>query len=419
MLRTAWVLYAGREPTAFAGGDPVAYLYYGRELAAGHGYCSFITNLPTAFYPIGYPLFIALFAWPAQHGLLPDDVTRLVGLAQAVLGTATVLFVWVIARRLFGETAATIAAFLVAFWPGLILLTASLNLETVFVALLMGALAVLLSDEDKHGTARVFVAGLLLGLSALVRPFSIPVLVAVLIGTCVQRGWRPALHVTALLTLSMALVLAPWVWRNQRTLGTTSLSTNMGDTFCLDHREGAFGYFAFAEECLQGYDDVAPADVERVRNDENLRRGLRFIRDNPGEEVRLIPIRAWHTIEHDHDGLLAVEAGSGPFVPRWLRVALKFVANWWYWITLALAALGVPAFVRRSRPELGNRLIVGLTAAILIAIPLELYGYTRFHIPVLPFQAIAAAVTVAGALDRRARRSEPRTAARTAATPAP
>ena len=423
VLRTAWVLYAAREPTGFSAGDPLAYLYYGRELAAGHGYRSFVTHEPTAFYPIGYPLFLALFAWPAQHGLLPDDVPRLAGVAQALLGTATVLFVWVIARRLFGERVALVAAGLTAVWPGLVLMTGSLNVETVFVALLTGALAVLVgrpSGTDDYATTRLLLAGVLLGLSALVRPFSLPVLGAVLIGVWCQHGIRVALRTTAWLALPVVLVLAPWVARNQRELGTTSLSTNMGDTLCLDHRIDALGYFSFPAECFQGFDDVAPADLEQVRNRENTRRAVTFIREHPADELRLIPIRAWHMIEHDHDGLVGVESGgANPFVPSAVRTVLEVTADWWYWITLALAVAAVPAFFRRSRPALGDRVIVGITLLTLIAIPLELYGYTRFHIPLLPFQAIAAAVTIVAIVDWRSRRSAPRPAARTAAVPAP
>ena len=402
-MRVVWVLYAAREPTGFSAGDPLAYLYYGRELAAGHGYRSFITNEPTAFYPIGYPLFIALFAWPAQHGLVPDDVPRLVGLAQALLGTATVLFVWTIARRIFGERVAVVAAGLTAFWPGLILLTASLNLETVFIALLFGALAVLVGrppGQDTYDVRRLLVAGALLGLSALVRPFSLPVLGAVLIGVWCQHGWRSALRATAVVALAVAVVLAPWVARNQRELGTTALSTNMGDTLCLDHRVGALGYFTFAPECFQGFDDVAPADVDQVRNRENTHRALSFIREHPGDELRLITVRAWHLVEHDHDGLLGVESGgANPFAPSALRTALRLVADWWYWMTLAAAVVAVPAFFRRPRPQRADGVIVGLTMLVLLAIPLELYGYTRFHLPLLPLQAIAAGVTIVALLD--------------------
>ncbi|HMC70001.1 MAG TPA: hypothetical protein VKJ07_12670, partial [Mycobacteriales bacterium] len=186
------------------------------------------------------------------------------------------------------------------------------------------------------------------------------------------------------------------------------------------HRVEATGYFSFAPECFEGFDGVASADIEQVRNRENTRRALTFIRDHPGTELHLITLRAWHLVEHDHDGLLGVESGGAkPFVPDALRTALRLVADWWYWITLGLAAAGVPAFFRRATPHRGDRLIVGLTAAMLMAIPLELYGYTRFHLPVLPFQAMAAAVTIVGALDWRARRSARPTPTRTAAAPGP
>lgn len=410
VLRVAWVAYAAREPTVFNSGDPYAYLFHGRELAAGRGYHSLVSTVPTAFYPIGYPLFIALFAWPVQHGLLPDDVTRLVGVAQAMLGTATVLAVWVIARRLFDARVGLLAAALVALWPGLILMTASLNLETVFVALLLGAVAVIVGrpdDQDIPTGSRMLVAGTLLGLSALVRPFSLPVLGAVLAGLLVvrpRRAW-PALWATALLAVPVVLILAPWVARNQREMGTTALSTNMGETFCMDHRVGALGYFTFPAECFEGFEDVPEADIERVRNDEDLRRGLRFIREHPTTELRLIFTRARYMVDGDHDGLLGVESnGATPFLPEALRDGLRWVADSWYRVMLLLALAGLPAFVRRATPRPRDRVLVLLTAAVLIAIPLELYGYTRFHIPAIPFQAIAAALTLVWIADRLPRR---------------
>ncbi|HEV3226981.1 MAG TPA: glycosyltransferase family 39 protein [Acidimicrobiales bacterium] len=410
-LRITWVLYAAREPTGFSAGDPLAYLYYGRELAAGHGYRSFVTHAPTAFYPIGYPLFIALFAWPAQHGWLPDDVTRLVASAQAVLGTATVLCVWVIGRRLFGPRVALVAAALTACWPGLVLMTGSLNLETVFVALLMGSVAVLVSgaEGEELSRRRLLITGALLGLSALVRPFSLPVLAALAIGVLVARGGRSAVRAVAWTAVPVALVLAPWIARNERELGTTALSTNMGDTLCLDHREGATGHFSFPPECFSGFDAVPLANLEQVRNREDANRAFAFVREHPASELRLVFVRARYMVEGDHDGLTGVESGGAdPFLPAWLRTSLRLSADWWYWITLALAVFAVPALFRRGTPNRSDRLIVGLTAAALIAIPLELYGYTRFHIPLLPFQAIAAAFTIVAVRDLAARRAQHR-----------
>ena len=76
MLRVSWALYAAREPFGFFAGDPLAYLYYGKELAAGHGYRSFVTHQPTAFYPIGYPLFISLEYEAAKFSLKGQERPR-------------------------------------------------------------------------------------------------------------------------------------------------------------------------------------------------------------------------------------------------------------------------------------------------------------------------------------------------------
>jgi hypothetical protein len=423
LLRVVWVAYAAREPTLFNSGDPWAYLLHGREIAAGRGYHVVGSTVPTAFYPIGYPLYIALFAWPVQHGLLPDDVTRLVGFSQAVLGTATALFVWVVANRAVGARAAIIAAALVAFWPGLILLGASLSLETVFVALMMASLAVLAARPASDAlptTRRLLVAGLLLGLSALVRPFSIVVLGAVFVAVVVVRPPRPvvtALRITLTLAVPVVLVLAPAMIRNQRAVGTIALSTNMGETFCLDHHVGATGRFAYPEECFTGFDDVAPEDLERVRNDEDFRRGLRFIRDHPSTEIGLVFDRLWYTHEGDHDGVLQVEAsGRTPFLPSALRTTLDGIADWWYRAALLAALAGAVLALRPSHGRQLDRTTMLLTAFALTLVPLELYGYTRFHIPVIPFQAILAAVTLAWLHERGAsRRPAPSSARDTAA----
>jgi hypothetical protein len=394
-LRVAWALYAAREPTAFS--DPLGYLYYGRQLAAGHGYRSVITHEPTAFYPIGFPLFVAGVAWVVAHTPLPDDLPNAVAVVHALLSTATVLLTWIVARRLFGGRVALVAAALMALWPGLILLVATAHLETVFVFLVMAALAVLLGrrDEGPPSFRRVLVAGALLGLSALVRPFSLLFLPALFIGWGAGgRGWARAAVWTLWAALPVVVVLTPWVVRNQRELGTPVLSTNMGDTLCLDHRQGAIGRFTFPRSCFEGYEGVPPAEIEQERNREGIRRALRFVADHPGRELELIGLRARYMVEGDHDGLTMVESnGDDPFLPDWLRSALRVVADSWYWVTLALAVPGMVAFARRAGPHRDERLVVLLAGLSLFVVTLELYGYTRFHVPVLPFQAIAAAVT--------------------------
>ena len=67
----------------------------------------------------------------------------------------------------------------------------------------------------------------------------------------------------------------------------------------------------------------------------------------------------------------------------------------YYYVVLALA---LPAVVRFGRDP--KRLFVLLVAGSLAIVPLYLYGLARFHIPLLPFLAIGAAVTIDGIRSR-------------------
>ena len=60
-----------------------------------------------------------------------------------------------------------------------------------------------------------------------------------------------------------------------------------------------------------------------------------------------------------------------------------------FFVAVALGLMAVPAFLGRRRPW---RLFFLLAAAALAAQPLIFFGDPRFHVPVLPFVAVLAAV---------------------------
>jgi hypothetical protein len=109
-------------------------------------------------------------------------------------------------------------------------------------------------------------------------------------------------------------------------------------------------------------------------------------------EARLLFLRAYHTIKNDHDGLSAWESyGSDRFIPSALRRALEIVADIYFFAALGLALLAVPAFLGRARPW---HLLFLLAAVALAVQPLIFFGDPRFHVPVLPFLAVFAAVAL-------------------------
>ena len=400
-LRIAWSLYATEEPIASVSGDAYSYYYYyGQELAAGDGYVGYTSGEPTAYYPIGYPAILAPLFWVVRHTPIPDNLPLAGSLLNAAFGTLSVGLVFVIARRVFGTRAGLVAAAVTAVWPNLVFYTATFQLETAFILFALAAVAVVVAHDWATGPpsrARLLAFGAVLGLSALVRPFSLPFLAGLVVAFLVVGcGWRRALTALGWPLLALAVVLTPWTMRNLVVMDSPIVfSTNMGDTLCLDRHADATGTFQWAshEGCVE------PDTPEVERNSRNTRKAIEFVLEHPDKELRQILERARYMMEQDHDGLTAAESGNANrFLGHRLRTVLARTADWFFYAALVLAALGLPAFFRGLRPV---RLFVVVAMLSLVAVPLGLWGNPRFHVPALPFLAIAAAVPLTGLRSRR------------------
>jgi hypothetical protein len=198
--------------------------------------------------------------------------------------------------------------------------------------------------------------------------------------------------------LTLVVVVSPWTVRNLVVMDAfVPFSTNTGDTMCIDRSLNATGAFRWAthEGCASS-EGVPPQEYEVHQNAANIGLALRFIRDHPGKELELIPKRAWHMMKHDHDGLVAAEGGDhNPFLGHRVRNILRLVADWSFYALLVLSVIGLPAFLRPPRRP--DRVLVLAALLTLLAVPLMLYGNTRFHVPMLPLMAVAAAIPVARA----------------------
>lgn len=390
------MLYAAREPFGFFGGDQTAYLEVGRGIADGDGYHSLVTGEPSAFWPPGYPLVVAAVALAAERGPLPGELPAWLGAAQAVVGAATIVPVWWLARAVSGrDRAGTVAAALVALWPSLVLYTATFHLETVFIAVLTGSVALLARGSTITG-------GLALGVSVLVRPFALPVVAAVALA---RRSARDAAVVGAV----VVAVQVPWVARNAIVLDAfVPSSTNAGDTLCIDHRDGGTGRFAFPPECFAGLSDVPADRIEVERNERNLREAVEWVVDNPGDEVGRWTARAAELVRHDHAALDAVESeGHRPFIPDAARDVLRVAADAFYAVVAPVGAVGATWLLASRRRRTPTGVLVVATIVSLLALPVLLYGLTRFHLPALPFLAITAAALLDEALTATSRRGRP------------
>jgi hypothetical protein len=269
--------------------------------------------------------------------------------------------------------------------------------ETVFNFLVMGAVLLVValpSSARRVGWRRWAAFGVVLGLSALVRPISLTFVAVLFVVLLVARfGWAAAARYVGVATAAAIVVLVPWTARNVKaTHSFVVISTNLGDNLCMSRHAGATGAFQASSACIVGREMGATPAHEVEANSTNTRRAARFVRDHPLSEVRLWFLRGYHTIQNDHDGLRASESyGANPFVPGAFRRALEVLADVYFFAALVLGVLAVPAFVRRGRPW---HLFFLLAAAALAVQPVIFFGDPRFHVPVLPFIAVLAAVAL-------------------------
>jgi 4-amino-4-deoxy-L-arabinose transferase-like glycosyltransferase len=175
-----------------------------------------------------YPAFLIPF-----FNLIPDEdaVGQLVAarVGQAAVDALTVLLVYLIARRLFGERAGRVALVAQAVDLRYVFAAGAIATETLFVALMAACMLFYIraSTSLKAGPYRL--AGLMLGLALLTRP--VPLLFPALL--VAHAALRPsdrgrALGGVAWLIVIAGLVTAPWL---VRTAALTDEFTPITNTF--------------------------------------------------------------------------------------------------------------------------------------------------------------------------------------------
>lgn len=203
------------DPGRYRSSDERSYARLALSLAGGEGYAPDGISDPWRWAP-GAP---ALFA--AGHllagGLDGDDPGRLRSAfwAQALVGGALIVVVFLLAAGLAGPPAGLIAAALVASYPPLVRATGDLVSEPLGALTLALAMLAVLGAWRRPDRPRLVLAGALLGAALLVRA-DLLFLPAALGGVWwlaarPRAGGRAALRQAGVIALVPLLVAAPWI----------------------------------------------------------------------------------------------------------------------------------------------------------------------------------------------------------------
>lgn len=215
--------------------DAYDYDRHARSIAAGQGYAPLGTGpgRETAFRPPGYPYFLAaIYQITGLERADAEERARAGRIANAVVGTAIVALIGLLAVQLFNRRIALAAMALAAIYVPLVLVGGALMSETLFAALMLAALvAAIQARRSPHSLRWCAVAGLLAGLMILTRANAIVLLAPLAVAVWAGRPWRAwrSIAAPALLVAVALATVAPWTVRNATVLDSfVPVSTQLG-----------------------------------------------------------------------------------------------------------------------------------------------------------------------------------------------
>jgi 4-amino-4-deoxy-L-arabinose transferase-like glycosyltransferase len=370
------------------------------------GTYGFIPEIPSAYTQPLYGFFLIPLYWVLERHWL------VIGLAHVVVAVTTAWLVYELARRLLDVRGALLAALLTTLHPYLVWHDVHMNREILdhFLAAAAVLLTLLVAQRQSAPRNRLFLGGALgvtLGLMVLgnVRTLFVPLILGAYV-LWRRRGWtwEPAIALGV-----AALVVVPWVVRNETNVGCAAITTDARALWKANNEHTL--------ETLRGggwIDDVpnirgappSPQDAAElyfetgrlVRTDECAQmrfyreRALDFVQEQPGEKARLALFGAkllWQPWVFQTEG----RPGKG----TWLDLGRSIAEPAFMIAVYLLAAYGL-TLVPRHFTVLALALLGYQTIVAMLFV-----GATRYRVPFDFLLMIPAASAFLGLTRKRAR----------------
>ena len=384
-------------------GDPVDYDRHAAYLAEYGTYppsSQAAPGSPAAFRPPAWPYLLAGVYEVSGERWTAGRFTA------AVLGTLSVLMIYLIASLTLGRKVAICAGALAAVLPPMVFLSGSLVAENLFVPLmLVAAWATLRARDAEHIARWAVLAGAAAGLAALTRTNGLALLLPIAIGLAAAGGFtfrrialRPLLA-PAVALVAAALAIAPWTIRNAAAFGEfVPVSTQSGYTMA-----AVWNTEADSPGPSRGRPQYGPVEpfqhrpgVDEVELDRTLREhATDYARDHPGYVVELTGLNFLRMFKLASDESFTfywnLERDMTPVRRALDSIGLAAL------VALVLAGLILRPTRRRVR---GVPWWLWLFPALMLASSVLFLGNPRYRTPLDPFFVLLAAVAVSEMLER-------------------
>jgi 4-amino-4-deoxy-L-arabinose transferase-like glycosyltransferase len=380
----------------FGFGDSESYWELGRAIARGEPY-EYGPDRLKIFRTPGYPALLAPLFW-----LREEPPIMWARAESAMLSTAAVAGVAWLARLLFDQRTALIAAAISAVYPEAIALGAFVLSEAPFAPLMVLNLVCWTLAWKATGARGVICwslsSGVAAGLATLMRPsWLLFVPFAALAGamSCASsrnategvpyRALRRQVGIAIITLVGLFLTMLPWWIRNYQVAGrfvptTLQVGASLYDglspmaTGASDMR--FVGQFVAEQRAADAQPGADATGLFEDRLDRRMRRAaVDWATRSPGRVFRLAV--------HKFARMWSFVPNAGEFQSRWLRLALAMT----YTPVIVLAAIGAWRFVRRDWPCL----LCILPAVYLTCLHVIFVSSIRYRGPaMLPLIVLAA-----------------------------
>jgi hypothetical protein len=388
-----------------------AYVDKGDDFAQtflASGTYGFIPDVPSAYTQPLYGFFLIPLYWVAERHWF------VIGLAHVVVAVATAWLVYELGRRVVDTRVAVVAALLTTLHPYVVWHDVHMNREILDQLLAVAAVLLTLfvaDGQNSSSTTRRLAAGALgvtLGLMILgnVRTLFIPLVLAAYVVW--RRGWTWA---PAVALGVAALVVAPWVVRNEISVGCAAITTDARALWKAnnEHTLETLRAGKWIDDVPLEGTPLSPQDAHAVyeRNGRVIRtdecaqmrfyreRAFEFMREQRGEKAKLGAYGAkllWQPWVFQTEG----RPGRG----TWLDLGRSVVEPAFMIAVYALALVGL-ARVPRHFAVLALALLAYQTLTAILFV-----GATRYRVPWDFLVIIPAAAMLVAIVDRlRARRA--------------
>lgn len=418
-----WILFADGEPVS----DSTWYYEKGISIALGKGYT--IDGLPTAYYPVGYPMFLgALFKI--------FGISILVGRIANIFLYLGILFLsYYISKSIFkSELVGKITLLILSVYPNFIFYSSILVTELLFLFLFLLGTYLLLISKNKSWI--LIPAGIVLGLMCLVKPqgFVLPVILVVSLFNNNKRTFLYKLKKILLIYTFMVPILLPWVIRNYIVFDDfVFVSTNDGINLLMGNNPYATGQYHLDDKVISYLwdgDNVCDSPdslvkylpttkywsnygfkSENIANKKLRKKAFDFILNNPFEEIGLLKWKMWFNYKKGNEGL-GWAVGDATIISEFKKsvvLILGKIANYFYYAIMFFSFYYIimsayKILIKKQKqffPATGLWIIIYFTILALI-----FFGGYRFNFPMMPWIVMYFGAAIEGFINLEQNRNQ-------------